>query len=409
MPLVTRTAKGSPLTTAEMDGNLTFLKARSRPYANVAAMQADTDLQVGDLAQTVGYYSAGDGGGATYEIVSADTVIGYDEPNIQAYNFIPSIYLKAPFTGNWMRINVAAVGSGSLSGALTAPDGTLSADFIAETSATGVHYVQLNQTMGAANSVPSFPAAPTEFVCYVAKYNAGDPKMRPYCHLGFALGSNYGLAVNQATSIIDLSSGTVTASTFGNSLTPAKTVVVDAGAYWLVKMQVTPATVGQCYWQMGASNSPTANSYAGSDPAVQPKGVYVWGWAIRPLITPGILLNNARQAKPLLNNTVRLSQFGVMANTDNNALLKALSYFGTNPGTLIVDAPTVFTQPSSLSTLTIPSNVDLKFEGPGALAGVTNMTVNSQLFADNRAVLPKTTAVTFSSRQSSVKSNWFGL
>lgn len=73
MPLVTRTAKGSPLTTAEMDGNLTFLNARTRPYTTVAAMKADADLAVGETAQTLGYYAAGDGGGATYQIVAANT------------------------------------------------------------------------------------------------------------------------------------------------------------------------------------------------------------------------------------------------------------------------------------------------------------------------------------------------
>ena len=127
------------------------------------------------------------------------------------------------------------------------------------------------------------------------------------------------------------------------------------------------------------------------------------------MITPGLTLANTLQAKPILSNTVRLSQFGAAANTDNNALLKALSYFGTNPGTLIIDAPTVFLQPASMTTLTIPSNVTLRFEGSGALSGVTNLTVNSQLIADNRAILPKYASITFGPRQRSVLSNWFGL
>lgn len=43
------------------------------------------NLAVGDFVKTLGYYAAGVGG-ANYEIVAADAVIGSSEPNIEATN-----------------------------------------------------------------------------------------------------------------------------------------------------------------------------------------------------------------------------------------------------------------------------------------------------------------------------------
>ena len=407
MPLVTRTAKGSPLTTAEMDGNLTFLKARSRPYANVAAMQADTDLQVGDLAQTVGYYSAGDGGGATYEIVSGSTVIGYDEPNYQAYNVLPGAQTTL---NGWDRTGIAAYGSGSLDNALIAPDGTLSADYIAETATTDWHGVNKQHT----NTTASFQG-PQEVYVYAAKPSLG-VGARQYVYLSAHVGNPpvisppyypWNFPENAVTARVDLTTAQVY-PVYGANMTNALATATDLGNGWVfIRLRYTPPTnlTGWLNFSMGPTISSAAGSYAGD----ATKGAYLWGWGIRPLITPGILLNNTLQAKPLLGNTVRLSQFAAASGSDNYAVLRALGYFGTNPGTLIIDAPTVFTQPSSLSTLTIPGNVTLRFEGPGALTGVANLTVNSTLVAENKPILPKYASVTFGPRQSSVKSNWFGL
>lgn len=409
MPLVTRTAKGSPLTTAEMDSNLTFLKARSRPYANVAAMQADTDLQVGDLAQTVGYYAAGDGGGATYEIVSGSTVIGYDEPNYQAYNLLPGAQTTL---SAWDRTGIAAYGSGSSDNALIAPDGTVSADYIAETATTGGHGVNKQHT----NTTASFQG-PQEVYVYAAKPSLG-VNARQYVYLSAHVGNPSAVTAsppyypwnfpeNAVTARVDLTTAQVY-PVYGANMTNALATATDLGNGWVfIRLRYTPPTnlTGWMNFSMGPTISSAGGTYAGD----ATKGAYLWGWGIRPLITPGITLTNTLQAKPLPGNTVRLSQFGATSGSDNNAVLKALSYFGTNPGTLIIDTPTVFTQPSSLTTLTIPSNVTLRFEGPGALTGVTSMTVNSQLIADNRAILPKTLAVTFGPRQRSVLSNWFGL
>lgn len=414
MPLVTRTAKGSPLTTAEMDGNLTFLKARSRPYANVAAMQADTDLQVGDLAQTVGYYSAGDGGGANYQIVSADTVIGYDEPNSQQYNWLTQQDFSA---STWKKDGLTVTNN-----ALLAPNGATSATFLRETNDNGTptlrrvwmqHYTGFNSTDA------SVTPGPRSYFVYAAKYDPLNPNnSRRYGSLSFLLSNSsaWSVASVRGAVVVDLQTGTVTQSLFGSNFTRTSISVTEVSGYWHIQVFVTPTVVGQGFVAFAPSDTPTPTwstsqlyvysaNYAGDGAS----GVYLWKWGIRPVAEPGIVLGNGLQAKPLFGNVARLSQLGAASGSDNNALLKALRYFGTNPGTLIVDTPTVFAQPSSLPVLTIPSNVDLKFEGPGALAGVTNMTVNSQLFADNRAVLPKTTAVTFSRRQSSVKSNWFGL
>lgn len=48
-------------------------------YDTVALMKADTDLIDGDYAQTLGYYSANDGGGATYKITAVESEIDYQE------------------------------------------------------------------------------------------------------------------------------------------------------------------------------------------------------------------------------------------------------------------------------------------------------------------------------------------
>lgn len=408
MPLVLRQTKGSPLTTAEMDGNLTFLKNRTQAYASVAAMKADADLVVDDVVQTAGYTTPGDGGGATYQIVSGSEVIGYDEPNIQAYN----LFSGAQTTLNgWDRTGIAAYGSGSSDNALIAPDGTVSADYIAETAVGGYHGVNRQSS----NTTASFQG-PQEFYVHAAKPSLG-ANARQYVNVAIHVGKpstasppyypwNY--PENRVTAIIDLNSATAVYTLYGADMTNPSTVVTDLGTGWVrIGIRYTPPTnlTGWVNPSLGPAISATPGTYTGDTS----KGAYFWGWGIRPLTTPGIALSNTLQAKPLLSNTVRLSQFGAATNTDNNALLKALSYFGANPGTLIIDAPTVFTQPASLTTLTIPSNVSLRFEGSGALTGVTNLTVNSQLIADNRAILPKYTSVTFGPRQRSVLSNWFGL
>lgn len=48
-------------------------------YDTVALMKADTDLIDGDYAQTLGYYSANDGGGATYKITTTESQTEYQE------------------------------------------------------------------------------------------------------------------------------------------------------------------------------------------------------------------------------------------------------------------------------------------------------------------------------------------
>ena len=48
-------------------------------YDTVALMKADTDLIDGDYAQTLGYYSANDGGGATYKITAVESETDYQE------------------------------------------------------------------------------------------------------------------------------------------------------------------------------------------------------------------------------------------------------------------------------------------------------------------------------------------
>lgn len=55
------------------DGESVQLKLNKKPYYynNVADMKADTKLKAGDMAITLGYYEANDGGGAEYNIVQS--------------------------------------------------------------------------------------------------------------------------------------------------------------------------------------------------------------------------------------------------------------------------------------------------------------------------------------------------
>ena len=51
----------------------------AKTYNTVAEMKADTDLKDGMSAQTLGYYSVNDGGGATYKITNTDSQTEYQE------------------------------------------------------------------------------------------------------------------------------------------------------------------------------------------------------------------------------------------------------------------------------------------------------------------------------------------
>ena len=57
---------------ADADGESVQLKLNKKPYYynNVADMKADAKLKAGDMAITLGYYEANDGGGAEYKIVN---------------------------------------------------------------------------------------------------------------------------------------------------------------------------------------------------------------------------------------------------------------------------------------------------------------------------------------------------
>ena len=59
------------------DGESVQLKLNKKPYYynSVANMKADTKLKVGDMAVTLGYYSANDGGNSEYIIVNDDTLV----------------------------------------------------------------------------------------------------------------------------------------------------------------------------------------------------------------------------------------------------------------------------------------------------------------------------------------------
>lgn len=56
------------------DGESVELKLNKKPYYynSIANMKADTKLKVGDMAITLGYYEANDGGGAEYRIINGN-------------------------------------------------------------------------------------------------------------------------------------------------------------------------------------------------------------------------------------------------------------------------------------------------------------------------------------------------
>ena len=62
-----------PSTSVTHNGETVATVLNKRFFNSVADMVADTTLKIGDIVQTLGYYSEGDGGGNIYEIVAAGT------------------------------------------------------------------------------------------------------------------------------------------------------------------------------------------------------------------------------------------------------------------------------------------------------------------------------------------------
>ena len=65
---------GAEAENVNVDGESVENKLNKKPYYynSVADMKADTKLKVGDMAITLGYYEANDGGGAEYKIVNGE-------------------------------------------------------------------------------------------------------------------------------------------------------------------------------------------------------------------------------------------------------------------------------------------------------------------------------------------------
>ena len=66
---------GAEAENINVDGESVEVKLNKKPYYydTVADMKADTKLKAGDMAVTLGYYSANDGGGAEYIIVTSSS------------------------------------------------------------------------------------------------------------------------------------------------------------------------------------------------------------------------------------------------------------------------------------------------------------------------------------------------
>lgn len=73
------------------DGESVEIKLNKKPYYydNVAAMKADNKLKAGDMAITLGYYEANDGGRAEYNIIEtlSDLTIELDNRFICGINY----------------------------------------------------------------------------------------------------------------------------------------------------------------------------------------------------------------------------------------------------------------------------------------------------------------------------------
>ena len=72
---------GAEAENVNVDGESVENKLNKKPYYynSVAEMKADTKLKTGDMAITLGYYEANDGGGAEYRIINSESQNEYQE------------------------------------------------------------------------------------------------------------------------------------------------------------------------------------------------------------------------------------------------------------------------------------------------------------------------------------------
>lgn len=95
------------------DGESVQLKLNKKPYYynNIADMKADTKLKAGDMAITLGYYEANDGGGAEYVIVNGN----HTDDGGSCHKLNNNLFAKLLFNGEFVYANqFGAIESGSI-------------------------------------------------------------------------------------------------------------------------------------------------------------------------------------------------------------------------------------------------------------------------------------------------------
>ena len=296
--------------------------SQEKVVASVAELQA-APLRVGDIVKTLGYNTPGDGGGATYEIVSAGTGTADGGGLITLTN---NLQARAHFPGNVVRLS--------------------------QFGATGV---------------------------YFAPRTAPD-SLGSWVDLG---GGSYRLQLARGAAYTPMTFNTEVGKSYRISGSRNNTGIVN---YDVGLFQANGAEIGLfAAWWTGFV-APSNGVATATGTTMRINTISGWGG----------------------DYDVTLSHINfVRADSDIAQLNAALARFGaTKTGRLVIDKPSYL---YTTSSITIPSNVDLEFVPGGSLIGLPGMTINSQLIADNRAILPKTLAATFGPRQRSVLSNWFGL
>jgi hypothetical protein len=162
----------------------------------------------------------------------------------------------------WVKSGLQAFGSGSIVNATTAPDGTLTADFICENSLAGLHRL---------NNGTSVPYLAGTSLTSTIRVKSTTRNYSPY--LGNASGA--------VTATFNLSSGTVSvaASNIGTASGATASITQDAQGFWLCTLSgvvsTSNSTNATVYHQIVNG---TNTSYTGDGTS----GIFIWGADLRP-------------------------------------------------------------------------------------------------------------------------------
>lgn len=193
-------------------------------------------------------------------------------------------------SANWSRINVQAFGSGSVSNAIAAPNGTFTADFIAESTAAGNVHILYNTTNFALETSTNYT-----FGAFAKKGTRG--------YVSLTVNSGGGVA---AGVVYDLNAGAVTqSSTTSAAYTIVSSSISSVGNDWyycVFTFSSTQVTASTCIC-LSDSGTPTVQAstqrpvYTGDGVS----GLYVWGAHLYRSDLGGMVANTS--AYPMYNST----------------------------------------------------------------------------------------------------------